>query len=381
MKMLFVAAGSPATVFALAPLATAARNAGHQVIMAANGDMTPVVTSMGLPATETTDLPIKEFITTGRDGKPVRIPADPTEEAHFTGSWFARMALAGLPRLRELAERWRPDVIVGGTLSYVAPLLAAGLGISHVRQTWDAIDADDIHHGAHAELAPDLASLGLDRLPEPDLTIDICPPSLRPAEAAAALPMRHVSAVRHDGRLEPWMYTRGERSRICVTSGSRVAKDSYDQNFVFLRSLARDLAAWDAELVVAAPEEVAGALRPELPGARVGWMPLDVVAPTCDLMVHHGGGVTTLSGLAAGVPQLLIPKGAVLCKPALRVADRGAGITLLPGEDTPEAVSAACRELLEKPDYRQRAGELAAEIARMPAPAQLVPVLEQLARN
>ncbi|MEV7525740.1 nucleotide disphospho-sugar-binding domain-containing protein [Streptomyces sp. NPDC091371] len=379
--MLFVAAGSPATVFALTPLATAARNAGHQVVMAANADMTPVVTSMGLPATETTDLPIKHFITTGRDGKPVQIPSDPGGEAEFTGSWFARMALAGLPRLLELAGHWRPDVVVGGTLSYVAPLLAAHLGVPHVRQTWDAIDADDIHRGAGAELAPDLAALGLDRLPDPDLLIDICPPSLRPADAAPALPMRHITAVRQDGRLEPWMYSRGERPRICVTSGSRVAKDSYDDNFAFLRTLAGDLAAWDAELVVAAPEGVAEALRPELPGARVGWMPLDVVGPTCDLMVHHAGGVTTLSGLAAGVPQLLIPKGAVLCTPARRVADQGAAIALLPGEDTREAVAAACRDLLEQPGYRKRAGDLAAEIAQMPSPAALVPVLEQLARS
>jgi glycosyltransferase len=57
--MLFVAAGSPATVFALAPLATAARNAGHQVVMAANDDMVPVITSSGLPGIATTDLPTR----------------------------------------------------------------------------------------------------------------------------------------------------------------------------------------------------------------------------------------------------------------------------------------------------------------------------------
>ncbi|WP_042429181.1 nucleotide disphospho-sugar-binding domain-containing protein [Streptacidiphilus anmyonensis] len=378
MKILFVAAGSPATVFALAPLATAARNAGHQVVMAANDDMMPVVASTGLPGVPTTDLPIKHFITTGRDGLPVAIPTDPVEEARFTGGWFARMALAGLPNLTALAERWRPDVVVGGTLSYVAGLLAARLGVPYVRQTWDAVDADEIHRGAAAELAPDLAELGLDRFPEPDLLIDICPPSLRPADAAPALPMRFVPVTRHSGPLEPWMYTRGARPRICVTSGSRVAKESYDRNFAFLRTLARDLAEWDTELVVAAPEAVADALRPELPGAHLGWMPLDVVAPTCDLMVHHGGGVSTLTGLAAGVPQLLIPKGAVLRVPAQRVADQGAAVALQPGEDTPEAVAAACRALLDEPSYRLRAGELAAEIAAMPDPAQLVPALEKL---
>ncbi|MET7935540.1 hypothetical protein [Streptomyces sp. NPDC005322] len=41
MKILFVASGSPATVFALAPLATAARNAGHDVFMGAVEDMVP----------------------------------------------------------------------------------------------------------------------------------------------------------------------------------------------------------------------------------------------------------------------------------------------------------------------------------------------------
>ena len=37
MRILFVTGGSPATVFPLIPLATAARNAGHEVFMASTG--------------------------------------------------------------------------------------------------------------------------------------------------------------------------------------------------------------------------------------------------------------------------------------------------------------------------------------------------------
>lgn len=377
MRILFIAAGSPATVFSLAPLATSARNAGHQVLMAANEDMMPFVAGAGLAGVPTTSLPIKHFITTDRDGNPESIPEDPVEQALFTGRWFARMAASCLPDMLRVARDWRPDVVVGGTMSYTAPLLAAHLDIPFVRQAWDAVDADGIHPGAEAELQPELADLGIKKIPEPDLYIDVCPPSLRPANAPRAQMMRYIPA-NAQRRLEPWMYARGDRRRICVTSGSRVAKDSYDKNFEFLHGLSKEVAAWDIELVVAAPEEVADSLRADLPEVRAGWLPLDVVAPTCDLLVHHAGGVSTLTGLHAGVPQLLIPRGSVLEIPAQRVADQGAAITLQPGQDTPEAIAESCGKLLEDPSYGRCARALSAEMAQLPPPPQVVGALEDL---
>jgi UDP:flavonoid glycosyltransferase YjiC (YdhE family) len=378
MKVLFVAGGSPATVFALAPLATATRNAGHQAFMAATDDMMPVVAGAGLPGIPVVAQPIRHFITTGRDGHPVEIPADPAEQALFTGQWFARMAAASMDRLVDLARDWRPDIVVGGTMSYAAPLLAARLGIPFVRQAWDAIEATGIHPGADQELQPELRQLGLRRLPEPELFIDICPPSLRPADARPAAAMRFVPA-NAQRRLESWMYRRDRPRRVCVTSGSRVTRGpSYDQNYAFLTGIVRSVADLDVELLVAAPEEVAAGLRAELGEVRAGWIPLDVVAPTCDLIVHHGGGVTSMTALNAGVPQLLMPKGAVLVVPAGRIAAHGAGISLPPDAETPEAIAGACHELLSNPSYRDRAGALSREIAAMPPPAELVGVLEKL---
>ncbi|MFJ9946680.1 nucleotide disphospho-sugar-binding domain-containing protein [Kitasatospora sp. NPDC091207] len=365
-------------MFALAPLATAARNAGHQVVMAGTADMGPVITSAGLAGIATTELPIRHFITADRNGDPEAIPTDGAEQALFTGRWFARMAASSLPRMLEFCRGWRPDLIVGGTMCYVAPLLALHLGVPHVRQAWDAVDAGGIHPGADAELGPELAEFGLPKLPDPDLFIDICPPSLRPADGAPHQPMRYVPA-NSQRPLERWMYERGARRRILVTSGSRVAKESYDKNFDFLRGLAKDVARWDVELIVAAPDGVADSLRADLPDVRVGWVPLDVVAPTCDLLIHHAGGVSTLTGLNAGVPQLLIPKGSVLEIPARRIAAYGAGVTLLPGEESPEAIADACRELLEKDEYSRRARAISSEISGMPLPAAVVTVLEQLA--
>ncbi|WP_328334937.1 glycosyltransferase [Streptomyces sp. NBC_00455] len=72
---------------------------------------------------------------------------------------------------------------------------------------------------------------------------------------------------------------------------------------------ARDVEVFK-EVLIAAPERAAEQLRPTLEGARIGWIPLDVAAPTCDLMLHHGGGITAMAGMSAGVPQLLTPEAA-----------------------------------------------------------------------
>lgn len=374
MKILFITGGSPATVFALSPLATACRLAGHETFMASIADLMPAVSGVGLPAVPVTDKPIMHFITTERDGSPSPVPGDPTAEMRHTGRWFARMGVAMMPALRELSTQWRPDLVVGGSLAYAAPLLAAELGVPYVRHAWDGTDLDGIDPGANEELRPELAALGLAALPEPELFVDICPPSLRPPHAPPAQLMRWVPGNLQRA-LEPWMYRRpGGRQRVCVTAGSRVGTV---QSTDFLRTLARSVSELGVELVVAAPEQVAAGLRDEL-DAHVGWVPLDVVAPTLDLVVHHAGGVTSMTALNAGVPQLFLPRGANFVAAARRVERRGAAAVLLPDEDSPTQVAAACAAVLADPSYRERARDLAAEIAGLPLAAEVVEVITAL---
>ncbi|MFF3916344.1 glycosyltransferase [Streptomyces sp. NPDC001852] len=374
MKILFIASGSPATVFALAPLATAARNAGHQVFMGALEDMVPYISGTGLPGVPVAPASVRRFATMDRAGNPVQLPRTPLEELDFAGRWFGRMAAASMPALLDLAERWRPDLVVGGSMSFAAALLAARLGVPYVRQAWDTGDAWRTDPAAGIELQPELAELGLETLPEPDLFVDICPPGLRPSDAPPAQPMRWVPA---NGQrpLEPWMYTRGERPRVVVTSGSRLV---LAQKTGFLRDLVAHLAPLDAEIVVATLDEVAEELRAQLPGVRAGWVPLDVVVPTSDLVIHHSGGVTALTAMNAGVPQLVVPQGGNFIEAAQRIADFGAAISLMPGQETAADVRKAAEALLTVPSYRERAGELAREIAALPSAAEVVGTLEQL---
>lgn len=374
MKILFVAGGAPATVFALAPLATALRNAGHQVFMASTEEMAPVIASVGLPAVVATTGTIQHFISRERSGEPSEVPTDPIAQMRHTGRWFGRMAAASLDALVELAGDWRPDVVVGGTMSYAAPLLAARLGVPWVKHAWDCTEATGIDPGAAEELRPELAAVGLTGLPEPTLFVDVCPPSLRPAGAGPVQPMRWAPG-NSQRRLQRWMYARGTRRRVLVTSGSRVA---IVHNVEFLGRLAKSVATLDVELIVAAPDEVAAELRAQLGDIPAGWVPLDVVAPTCDVIVHHAGGVTGLTALNAGVPQLIIPKGANFVAASQRLADAGAAITLLPGDDTVAGVASACEDLMSEPSYAARAQELSAEIAALPTPAEVADVVAGL---
>lgn len=375
MKILFIAGGSAPTIFALAPLATSARNAGHDVFMASTEDMMPTVAGSGLRAVPFTHWNIRHFISTDRNGRHLEIPEEPVEQLLFTGHWFGRMAAASLDSLLALAMSWSPDLLVGGTMSYAAPILAAQLGVPFVRHSWDISDPTLMDQGANEELQPELNRLGLDRLPDADLWIDICPPSIQRHNAPAAQLMRWVPANRQR-RLEPWMYTRGARRRVCVTSGHRVARD---QNFEFLRNLAKTVASLDMEMIVAAPEDIAAELRYELGEVRADWFPLDVVVPTCDLVVNHAGGVTVMTALNAGVPQLLLPaRDAKAIAPSQRMADFGAAITLLRDEESIDGIEKSCAKLVSDPSYASRARKLSEEISALPTAAEVVGVLERL---
>ncbi|MGW5739751.1 MULTISPECIES: nucleotide disphospho-sugar-binding domain-containing protein [Streptomyces] len=379
MRVLFVAGASPATVFGLVPLATAVRAAGHQVFLASTEEMMPVVARTGLAGVPVTDQPLTRYLRHDRAGRAKHFPHGETGPPHrqraFVGQWFGQLAADSLPSLRGLTAQWRPDLVVGGSLAYAAALISAELGVPYVRLAWDYDDSSLMDAAAEAELAPELARAGRVRLPAPDLRVDVCPPSLTAPGAPPAELMRWTPG-NLQCRLAPWMYTRGERRRVCVTAGSRATRE---QSTDFVRGLVRALDPFDVDIVVPAPDDLAAGLR-DLDGRiRADWIPLDVLAPTCDLFVHHAGAATALTAMAAGVPQLVIPEAAVFAPPAQRVADFGAALLLPPDAATPDAVARACGDLLEDPGHRERALTLAREIAAMAPPAELAVALAELA--
>ncbi|WP_282695388.1 nucleotide disphospho-sugar-binding domain-containing protein [Streptomyces sp. CC208A] len=390
MKILFVTTGSQATYYAAAPLATAARNAGHQVMLAAHEPWVETAEAIGIPTFCFTVDPIRHFMRITNPGRGLRFPRELGDEEMFgQGRGFARMGLAGVESLLELAKDWTPDVVVGSSQSYAAMLLAAHLKVPYVRHVeYLGIPLTGIDPGAEAELRPEMERLGVDGLLKPDLLLDSTPPSLRPAHDPDAQSLRWIPS-NPQRRLERWMYTRPEgRRRVLITSGFRSLM--FRDPGWSMPLLVSELNKQNAEVLIAASPGAAERFGADLGDARVGWIPMDVAAATCDLAVHHGGATTATTLMANGVPQLIIPENPPEFPPnyhreaiAKAISDFGAGKTLWPVAEAPdkapgETIAAACRELLEEPSYTERTQFLAKEISTLPTPQDIVPKLEAL---
>ncbi|MFJ8150416.1 glycosyltransferase [Streptomyces sp. NPDC096094] len=390
MKILFITTGSQATYYAAAPLATAARNAGHQVMLAAHEPWVETAEAIGLPTFCFTVDPIRHFMRITNPGKGLRFPRELGDEEMFgQGRGFAKMGLAGVESLLDLAKDWTPDVVVGSSQSYAAMLLAAHLKVPYVRHIeYLGIPLTGIDPGAEEELRPEMERLGVDGLLKPDLLLDSTPPSLRPVHDPAAQPMRWIPS-NPQRRLERWMYTRPEgRKRVVITSGFRSLM--FRDPGWSMPLLVKELDKLGAEALIASNPGAVERFGTELGDARVGWIPIDVTAATCDLAVHHGGATTATTLMANGVPQLVIPENPPEFPPnyhreaiAKAITDFGAGKTLWPQAQEPdkapgEVIAAACRELLENPGYTERTRFIAKEISTLPTPSEIVPKLEAL---
>lgn len=90
--------------------------------------------------------------------------------------------------------------------------------------------------------------------------------------------------------------------------------------------------------------------------------PHSAVMREAALVVTHGGHGTVMRALLSRVPMLVIPHGRDQNDNAVRVTERGAGLSLAPGAPI-EDIRAACERLLTEPAFRtaaQRLGDLVA---------------------
>lgn len=377
MRILFVAGPSYGLVFPLVPLAWALRTAGHEVLFTGPANTAPAAGEAGLPfVASSAALEMPDFMMVDREGRRLGLPDDEDEMLAHMGRGFARLAAYSLDGLLATARAWRPDLVVGSTFHYAAPLLAGALRVPWVNQGVELSVLPGLDTAAGTELAPELSRLGLDALPATDLLLDACPPGLRRPGEAGGEPFRFVPFNR-TGPLEPWMLRKPTTPRICVTLGSRVSRGKIG-GLETLDRLVRALPQLGAEVVVAATPEIAAELGPLPAGFRAGWLPLDVVVPTCDLVLHHGGGNTMLSCLVAGVPQLLLPYMVNNRLAARRLRDFGLAEVLEPGADTTENVVRAVGGLLADQAARQRARAVAEEIAGQLSPRDVAARLPQL---
>jgi UDP:flavonoid glycosyltransferase YjiC (YdhE family) len=378
---LFTYAGGSGHADPLLPVADAVRAAGHDVAFFgrrsaaafdANGfTLFPDADDRALTAGD--DAPITPLLA-----------LDMQREYRDLRGFADRIARARTARVVELADEWRPDLLVCDEADYGCMVGAERLRLPHATVLTNAsgsflravdvaepLDAIRAEHGLPPD--PDLV------MPGRDLVISPFPPSFR--DPAFPLPENAISIRPDPGRSLPetapdWLSHLPNRPTVYFTLGTIFNQESGD---LFDRVLAglREL-----------PATVTVTVGRSLDPARFGpqpdnvhierYVPQSFLLPHCDLVVNHGGSGSVIGALAHGLPLVVLPMGADQLPNAQRCEHLGVGVTLDAVRATPRSVRDATSALLSDAPTRQAAERIRDEIATLPGPEAAVPLLEQL---
>jgi UDP:flavonoid glycosyltransferase YjiC (YdhE family) len=377
MRVLVTAISGHGHLFPLVTTAWALRAAGHDVLFATGGDMSAVQSTglhsydvaPGLDMRKLFDGDVGEaFRSTTRGRRFADNPGDLRDHPAFR--LFHGLAEGMVDGLVGLARDWRPDVVVYEAMNVIgllaaraagAPAVAHGIGVSHNSEVM-------AHFGA---MQLDIFQrFGLDQLPEPDVFLDVTPPSMKPRPDG--WPMRYVP-YNGGGQLPSWLTSEPERPRITVTLGTVAPMMTGIGPVERIAAAAEKI---DAEFVVAMGSGVdTSSLRDRPDNVRlVGYVPLGPLLATSAAVIHHGGAGTTLTALDAGVPQVVVPQGADGPANAAAVAAAGCGLDV-----TGEELDAQLVErLLTDDSLRSNAARIRAEMHAMPSPAEIA---DQITKN
>ncbi len=411
MRVLFSVSPWPTHYMAMVPLGWALQAAGHDVrVMCAPSQVGPVG-GAGLtpvPILEGMDVLVQNrfhnlHAALRGDWPYPWLPLDPLTGEELRGldafdvagyhrgarAGFAEAARRSAERAIGFARAFAPHLVVHDPVGLEGTLAARLLGVPAVLFLWGPVGTRE-PAGLRVfseDLGGVFARYGAGE-PDPDTVpyvVDPCPASLAPPTGACRLPVRYVP-YNGPGAQPPWVLRRPDRPRVCVSWSTALSAACGPHSLRLPQMCIRDrpqivrgLAGLDVEVVLTATRADLSALGELPPDVRVlERFPLHLLLPTVDAVVHHGGAGSTMTAIAAGVPQLALTFAAEQTANGQRVAAAGAGRQLFGHEATPEAIGTAVGELIGKPVYRERATVLRDELRRRPTPAQLAVVLAEL---
>ena len=372
MRVLFSSTSGYGHVIPMLPLAHAFREGGHDVLWATAEQALPVVVAAGI-----------EAVASGASGseeaairRDVRTRAESVEPANRGAFVFPRMFGAALTPpmaadLMDIARRWRPDLLIHENAELAAPLVGAVIGMPSVTHAFGGAVPAGVLVDAGELLAGLWQAHGLDVPPYAGCFrsgyLDICPTSVQ------AMPLDHIE---HLQPLRPVADTRPSSGTtadplVYVTMGT--VQDRPD----LLRDVVAGVAALPVRVLVAlGPQTEPGSLGPQPGHVQVeSWVDQTEVLGRSTAVVSHGGSGTFLGALARGVPQLCLPQAADQFRNADGGSRAGAALVLGPAETSSTSVRCAVERLLADRDLRTAAERVAAEIAGMPGPDEVVGLL------
>ncbi|MEV0393293.1 nucleotide disphospho-sugar-binding domain-containing protein [Polymorphospora rubra] len=384
MRVLISTWGWRSHFFPLVPLGWALRAAGHEVLVASQPAMVAAITTAGLPAVAVgADLDFAEVFG-GRIGRvadeDAKEPAPDTVAPMITADGgVVRYADAMLDALVAAGRSWRPDLVVYEPYNLAGPIAAAALDVPGVRHLWGPDSSTGIGIDEDEIIAPRAARIGAGRVDLAGaLTLDPCPAPMQVPLAGPAAPIRFVP-YNGPAVLPDWLLAPPDRPRICLTWGTMMAGVDLPGTLA-LRTVAGALCGLGAEVVVA----VDAAQHADLAGlpaeVRVADAPLalHLLLPSCRVLVQQGGAGTTMTGLAGGVPQLVLPQVSDQHFNAVRLAETGAGTVLTDDAVTAGRIRERVADLLAADHWRDAARVAADRVAAAPSPADVVTALQAL---
>lgn len=416
MRVLITSFAHNTHYYSLVPLAWALRAAGHEVRVASQPSLTDTIATSGLTAVPVgDDQAIIDLLTeVGGDLVPYQRGLDFTETRpevltweYLLGQQTMLTALCFAPLngdstmddMVALARSWQPDLVLWEPFTYSGPVAARVVGAAHARLLWgpDVVGNSrrlftEALAGVPAEQREDPMAewlrwtlhrygcqIGADEVEDlvtGEWTVDPTPGSTRLPVSGRRLAMRYVPY--NSPSVVPEWVAEAERPRVCLTLGVS-SRETYGKDVVSFQELLGALGDLDVEVVATLSDAQRDHLGDLPDNVRIcDFVPLDVLLPSCAVIIHHGGAGTWSTATLYGVPQIMIPSLWDAPLKAQQAERLGTGIAIRPEELTADALRAAVVRVLNDPSITAAARRQRDELLAAPSPAEVVRILERL---
>jgi UDP:flavonoid glycosyltransferase YjiC (YdhE family) len=177
--------------------------------------------------------------------------------------------------------------------------------------------------------------------------------------------------------LPPWAGDLDLSRKVVLVTQGTVANHNFD--LLIGPTLAALANEHDLLVVATAGGRPVEAIPGPIPAnARLAsYLPFEWLLPRVDSFVTNGGYGSVNQAMSFGIP--LVTAGLTEDKAGVnaRVAWSGVGIDLATNDPTPQALREAVRTVLDRPNYRLRASQMADEFARIDTRAEILSVISQ----
>jgi UDP:flavonoid glycosyltransferase YjiC (YdhE family) len=367
----------------LLPYAKALVARGHEVRVAGPADLREPLLSAGL-----------EHAPFGHPGDqglaPIwarlrTVPVDQQVVLFVREIFAGANAQAAFPGLLETLRVWQPHLIVRDSVEFAAVVAAEVGGVPHVRVA--------VHQRVMEEQIGSLAAAPVDTLRRAaGLAVDEGA-SLGAEPIFTSFPESFEGRTQSAGSRRIYRVGQGKGAPPSTSPGWQPDGDGLPVVYITFGTVATTMPealslyqtaiAAVAQLPVRALLTTGRGFDVHALGAipanvRVeAWVPQAEVFPHTAVMVCHGGSGTVLGGLAAGLPQVVVPIGADQPHNAQSIAAIGAGLALT--KPDAETLRAAIQRVLGDEGFRRAASALSIEMAALPSVDDAVNALLEIA--